>query len=303
MIVLQGDAHEPLLTFGEALWDITAEGRTPGGAPANVALHLAALGVDVRLLTRVGDDALGRALTAWLAGTGLGIDHVQLDRELPTGRVHVDASDPLDVNYKIAAPAAWDRIDSDAFLETAGKSPATVVFGSLATRHEVSRASLLALLERAELRIFDANLRPPFDGRDIIERLLRHSDWVKLNEQELVRICGWTGIPEDEPATAGARLRARYGLEALCITLGARGALLIDADGLHIQPGFAVPVIDTIGCGDAFLAAWLAEVLRGAGAQDALLKACAAGALVATQSGASGAVSPDAIEALIATAG
>lgn len=303
MIVPQAHAREPLLTFGEALWDITADDRKPGGAPANVALHLAALGIEVRLLTRVGDDALGRELTAWLAGNRVDIKHIQLDRELPTGRVHVDASDPLNVNYEIAAPAAWDRIDSDAFLDTDGKSPGTVVFGSLAARRKTSRASLLALLERAQLRVFDANLRPPFDGRDIIERLLGHSDWVKLNEQELGRICGWVGIAEDEPATAGARLRAHYGLEALCITLGARGALLIDADGLHRQPSFHVPVIDTIGCGDAFLAAWLAAAWRGANARDALLKACAAGALVATQAGASGAVSPDAIEALIAQAG
>ncbi len=303
MIVPQAHAREPLLTFGEALWDITAEDRKPGGAPANVALHLAALGVEVRLLTRVGDDPPGRELTAWLAGNRIDVNYIQLDRELPTGRVHVDASDPLNVNYEIAAPAAWDRIDAAAFLGTAGKPPGTVVFGSLAARQQASRASLLTLLESAELRVFDANLRPPFDGRDIIERLLGHSDWVKLNEQELGRICGWVGIAEDEPATAGARLRAHYGLEALCITLGARGALLIDADGLHRQPGFEVPVIDTIGCGDAFLAAWLAAALRGAGARDALQNACAAGALVATQAGASGAVSPEAIEALISNAG
>ena len=288
-----------ILCFGEVLWDITAEGRKPGGAPANVALQLAALGVETQLLTRVGNDALGAELTAWMADTGIDVSHVQVDDELPTGRVAVDATDPLNVSYEIAAPAAWDRINSETLIRPEKQDPAAVVFGSLAARHSVSRASLLALLEHSDLRVFDVNLRPPFDARETVEQLLEYSDWVKLNESECDLISSWLGIDDDIEKAATA-IRMQFGLDLLCVTLGEHGALLIDADGVHRQIGFKVQVVDTIGCGDAFLAALLAETLRGASTADALRMACAGGALVATHAGANKPITFDALQTLIA---
>lgn len=274
------------------------DGRRPGGAPLNVAMRLASLGIDTDLLSRVGDDEAGRALTAFIAANGVATRFIQRDTRYPTGVVHVDATDPHAVRYDIAAPAAWDFIDADEFL-AAWEGPVPVlVYGSLAARDHVTRESLLRLVDRTELPVFDVNLRPPFDDRPTVEDLLHRSRWAKLNEAELALVGEWAsagrGVAEALPAIA-----SHYGLEAVCVTLGGDGALLWFDGRVHTQEPFRVEVVDTIGCGDAFLAAWLAGMLGGATPPEALLRGSAVGALVAAQAGANPVVTAADIDRLI----
>lgn len=287
-----------VLCYGEALWDLAPGGKTPGGAPTNVALHLARLGVDVRLLSRVGIDDLGRELLDYLTAEGLATDSIQIDQRHPTGRVLVDTSDPHAVRYEIVEPAAWDFIDVGDLPEYPAHAVTVVVFGSLATRNTVSRASLFRLLGQSGLKVFDVNLRPPFVDRAIIEQLLVHADWVKLNDEELELLGGWHGATGPPEHTLRA-LSRRYGLETVCLTLGSRGALMLYQDQVFRQAAFAVRVVDTIGCGDAFLAFWLSQMLGGRSPQEALTLACAVGALVATREGANPVIDESEIRALI----
>lgn len=283
-----------ILCFGEALWDLPPGGMVPGGAPMNVALRLQRLGAPVKLLTRVGDDDLGRRLTTYMAEQGLDTDRVQVDAQHPTGRVLVDLSDPREARYDVEQPAAWDFIANDP----AQVDPDVLVFGSLAARSAGSRTTLLALLETARLRVFDVNLRPPFVERALIEKLLARADWIKLNEHELDRIADWSRIGGDRDRRM-AGLAERYALGAVCVTLGGDGALLLHAGVHHRHLGYAVAVVDTIGCGDSFLACWLWEMLGGAEPGAALERACALGALVATRPGANPAIAESDIRALI----
>ncbi len=283
-----------ILCFGEALWDLPPGGMVPGGAPMNVALHLKRLGAPVSLLTRVGNDNLGERLLAYLADQGLATDRVQIDPRHPTGRVLVDLSDPQEARYEIEQPAAWDFIERDR----AQTDPDVLVFGSLAARHEVSRATLRELIEAARLRVFDVNLRPPFVDRERIEALLKSSNWIKLNEHELDLLADWSRIGGDRDRRI-AGLAARYGLDAVCVTLGGDGALLLHAGALIEQPGFDVEVVDTIGCGDSFLARWLWGMLSAETPPEALRRACALGALVATRDGANPSIEEREIRALI----
>lgn len=289
-----------VLCFGEALWDLIPGGRLPGGAPMNVALRLAALGVDTRFLSRVGDDELGRELVAYMEKNDLRTDHVQTDSHLPTGCVNADTSNPHSVHYEIVAPAAWDRIDANDYLDAAGSVTDVVVFGSLAARHDVSRRSLMQLLERARLKIFDVNLRPPFTARELVEPLLQTSNWVKLNEHELAAVSAWLGVDDTDEHVLAA-VAAHYALDVVCITRGAEGATVYSQGALITQPAFDVDVVDTIGCGDAFLSTWLAHLLEGGKPAQALRRACAAGAIVASRPGANALVTDAMIDELIGT--
>ena len=285
--------------FGEALWDVTPDGRTPGGAPMNAALRLAAFGIDTKLLTRVGDDDAGHELVDYMAANGLVIDHVQIDSDRPTGRVNIDTASPESVTYEILAPAAWDFIDADEYLASVDALCEVLVFGSLAARADTSRRSLMQLLNAAQLRVFDVNLRPPFDARDTVEPLLHAAKWAKFNEDELGIIAQWLGMTGSAQEILAA-LREHYGIDIVCATFGCRGAVML-YEGVEItHPGFAVPVVDTIGCGDAFLGAWLAQMLEGAEPAPALETACAAGAAVAAAAGANPEVTDAMIRAIIA---
>ena len=290
-----------VLCFGEALWDVTPDGRTPGGAPMNVALRLAGFGVDTQLLTRVGNDEPGRELLKFLAGHGLATEHIQVDSRMPTGRVNVDMSTPESVSYEILVPAAWDFVDADEYLASVGTPCEIVVFGSLAAREPTSRGSLMRLLEHAQLGIFDVNLRPPFDERAAIEPLLRAANWAKLNEDELAVVAQWLGV-SGSPRQMLVAIGEQYEIDLVCATFGGRGAMMLHEGAVIEQQGFDVAVVDTIGCGDAFLGAWLAQMLDGVEPAQALERACAAGAVVASAAGANPAVTDAMIDAVIASA-
>jgi fructokinase len=287
-----------VLCIGEALWDLLPTGRVPGGAPMNVALRLAAFGARSRLLTRVGCDDAGRELVSYMEGLGLDTSHIQFDAERPTGYVAVDTRDLHAPRYDIAAPVAWDFIDADEYLAQSDEPVDVVVYGSLAARHSVARDSQFRLLEHARLRIFDVNRRPPFDDRELIERLLAVADWAKVNEDELAHVQRWHGLALDIP-DAIRWLAEHYELDVVCVTLGAGGAMLLRNGHLYPQAAFEVEVVDTIGCGDAFLGALLAGLLDGGDPAAALERACAAGAIVARHAGGNPELREDDIRAML----
>jgi fructokinase len=285
--------------FGETLYDLLPAGKAPGGAPMNVALHLTRRGLQAHLISRVGQDALGDELLAYLQGQGLDTRFLQRDPHYPTGTVAVDMSDPTEVRYEIVQPVAWDHIHlPSSGRETLAQADA-LVFGSLALRQPVSAATLQALLDEAQgLKVFDINLRPPFVDWETIDRCLHAADLAKVNEHELASLGQRLGLPAGE-ADILRGLQARYGLRGLILTQGAAGAAWFAGETFVQQPGFAVKVADTIGSGDAFLAAFLSRYLRGEAPADCLHYACATGALVASYPGANPPISEGEIEEMM----
>ena len=287
--------------FGEMLWDVLPTGRQPGGAPLNVAVHLHNFGLEAQIISRVGHDDLGTELLAFVESKGISACYVQRGETHLTGVVKANVSDHMEVTYQIVKPVAWDYIQYNDALSELVETAEVFVFGSLAARQAPSRETLYRLLQQAKLKVFDVNLRPPHYSRDVVTYLLKQADVVKLNHHELAEIMDWFGVSSDEE-TALRWLAERFQLQAVCVTKGANGAILWVEQQLYRSPGIAVQVQDTIGSGDAFLAALLRGWLAGQPPADYLAFACAAGSLVASYQGATPAISEAQVRNLAATA-
>lgn len=275
-----------VLCVGEILWDALPEGLFLGGAPFNVACHLRATGTPVSMVSRVGDDRLGDEALRRAARFGVAVDLVQADPALPTGFVRVNVDESGNPDYEILAPAAWDEIvPSEALLARAGGARA-IVFGTLAQRAPTSRATIERLWDTPALMVYDVNLRPPHDDREVVRRSLARADVVKLSVRELEQIAGWFGLSgSTRQLTAG--LAESFACSTVCVTRGSEGAALWRDGRWTEHAGFQVEVKDTVGAGDAFLAVLLAGLLAGPEDDEALLQhANLIGAYVATQFGA-----------------
>ncbi|PRY05708.1 fructokinase [Pontibacter ummariensis] len=286
-----------IFSFGESLWDCLPDGRQPGGAPMNIALHLHRLGAPVRLISRIGEDALGQELADYLRQHSLHLDFLQTDPIHPTGTVAVTLAENGDAAYDIVQPVAWDFIAEEAALQAVEQN--MIVYSSLASRNETSRNTLLHLLPRTSFRAFDLNLRPPFYDQELIETLGRKADLLKMNGEEFALLKAWYGAKDVSAEEALKKISTALENPMICVTAGSEGAWLLQEGQVYFQPAFKVQVKDTIGAGDAFLAALLKQLLESAPPQQCLQYACAVGAFVASKEGANPAYTPQDIDAML----
>jgi fructokinase len=274
-----------VLCIGEILWDMLPRGPYLGGAPFNVACHLNRLGVEAIFASRVGHDAPGENAILKMKQMGISTKSIQHDQRHPTGVVNVAFDSDENPIYDIVQDVAWDYLQLTEPLKLAAKESDAVIFGSLAQRHAQSRQTIRQILDVVPLRIFDVNLRPPFDSREIVEASLMKAEIVKLNEEELMTLAGWFDLPSDlNKASIG--LCDRFDCETICVTRGQHGSALWHEQNWMEYPGFKIQVKDAIGAGDAFLAALIYGLLSGKDHKEMLEYANAVGAYVAGCSGA-----------------
>jgi fructokinase len=284
-------------TFGEILWDCLPSGRHPGGAPFNVAAHIAQLGVSVSLLSAVGQDALGEEILEVAKNKGVNIEYVDRARVgLGTGTVLATVDALGNATYEIVQPVAWDEIIVSAEAVAAVAKAGAFIFGSLASRSPFNLGQLDRLLEvNGPLKFFDVNMRPPFGDPKRIVELAARAEVLKLNHDEVGQIASWletgetTSNPPDNPeavAKACATLSKATNTPRICVTMGAAGAALWDRGQLATALAPKVVVKDTVGAGDAFMAGLIVGLTRGADTQIVLDTACRLGAIVASHDGA-----------------
>jgi fructokinase len=268
--------------FGEILWDVFPQKALPGGALMNVCIHLHKLGFQTKLISAIGNDKAGADLKAYLHQELKDVSLIQIKNHLATGKVMVNLDDPLNARYEIVKPVAYDEIDNPT---VSLKEDDALVFGSLASRGRYTKNTLLKLLEKSCLKIFDINLRAPHYTEASLKQFLKLADWVKLNDDEFELVCSWYQLnPQDESILQ--ILAALWDVKLICVTRGGKGAVLY-IDGQTFQhSGFQVEVVDTVGAGDAFLAALIHSYQIGYTPEIMLNNACALGAFVAGKSGA-----------------
>jgi fructokinase len=273
-----------VVIFGEMLWDCLPSGPVAGGAPMNVALNLHQLGLESRLISAIGNDADGRNLLEFLNSFEIPTDLIQTNLEHETSKVLVDNSDPENIKYTIVSPVAWDFIQWNEEMDQAVEDADAFVFGSLGVRNTESLKTLLHLLHHPVLRIFDANLRPPFYDFEVIETLLGYADVLKINEDELEIFADYF---KTEPTVESlcSHLDQHFPMEIICVTRGSKGALIYQKSVITEHQGYKVKVEDSIGAGDAFLSGFVKTYLDDKSPEEILDYACKIGAFVATQKG------------------
>ncbi len=254
-------AHDPRpVVFGEVLFDRFPDGSAVlGGAPFNVAWHLQAFGARPLFISRVGADPLGEDIRAAMAAWGMDTAGLQTDPTRPTGTVEVTFAGG-EPRYDIVPGRAYDAVDAGALPPLEAVS--ALYHGSLALREEASRGAWQRLRQGAGAPVFvDVNLRDPWWDPDTLPRLLEGARWAKLNDDELRRLAPVAG---DLGAQARA-LREARALDLLVVTQGGDGVTAFAADGDTVQvlPERNIPVVDTVGAGDAFASVLLLGLTRG----------------------------------------
>jgi fructokinase len=259
---------DPIVGIGEVLWDIYPDGRkVAGGAPFNFAFHCNQLGHNAAIVSRVGNDDLGRELRARVRELGLSDKQIQTDRKLPTGTVRVTVDRSGQPTYAIDTGAAWGNLEWTSSLVDLSLQAVALCHGTLALREgmasrEVIDEMALRVAKRGGLTIYDVNLRGKSADRPD-DRATFRSRWLKVNDEELGSLmCGmsestYAGVTagnEKEMREPRSTNKQRADL-ALIVTRGAAGAEMFGQGFHYREKAPAVTVVDTVGAGDAFTAA------------------------------------------------
>jgi ribokinase len=250
-----------------------------GGKGFNQAVAARRLGADVAICGRVGDDEFGRRFLAALDGFRIERRAVVVDATTGTGvaSIIVDADGE---NAILQAPRANRALGpADVAVETLFEGAAVAML-----QLETSMPAALEFARRA--RAAGAmTLLNPAPAAPVPPELLELTDVVVPNLIEARALTAIDGEGIDGAFTMAEALR-RTGPRWAVVTLGGRGAVLADDGGTAYTPAFRVPVVDTVGAGDAFCAALAVRIAEGASVAEAMPFACAAGALAATRPGA-----------------
>jgi ribokinase len=268
----------------------------PGGKGANQAFAVSRLGANVAMVGRVGMDVFGTNLIENLKHNKVDTSRVLQDDSAATGTA-VIVVDAQGQNSIVLSPGANGKVSpSDAESALFGGPSASSGQGAslLLLQFEIPIETVVhaaRLAKEKGLRV----LLNPAPAHAVPDELLRSADFLLPNETELRLL---TGQPVSDLASAetAARLLISRGAANVIVTLGANGALIVNAEGAKHIPSFKVDVVDTTAAGDAFIGGFATALLAKKPLEEAVQFACACGAVAVTRFGAQPSL-PTAVEA------
>ncbi|HOP57369.1 MAG TPA: carbohydrate kinase [Bacillota bacterium] len=281
------------------LKDVPIFRRQAGGAPANVAAAVARLGGRSVVLSKLGNDPFGDFLIDEMKKTGIDTSYIKHTDEASTGLAFVSLKPDGNRDFCFYRnPSAdmllsQDEIDLDIFEEGDILHFCSIDLVDFPVRKAHEKAIGIAK-EKRLIVSFDPNIRLSLwenkeELREIVRRFIPLSDILKISEDELEFITGKKDI-------TGALSSLFIGdVKVIVYTMGANGSAVYTKDRTFVHDGFVVDAIDTTGCGDAFIGAFLYMILSGSLTKESLGKSDyqkilefsnAVGSLVATKKGA-----------------
>ncbi|WP_110112218.1 aminoimidazole riboside kinase [Bacillus sp. CGMCC 1.16541] len=257
-----------VISLGEALIDFIPLDETnltyqksPGGAPANVAVGVARLGLPSTFLGKVGNDVLGRFLQDTLKSYGVNTSELTLTEEARTGAVFVTLAENGERSFDFYIDPSADRfLREDEVNEDVFNQHRILHFGTISMISEPSRSATIKAVKFAKEQdvvvSFDPNIRLTLwkDEEKLKETILEmipYADVLKISEEELAFI---TGIEDIEQ---GIEALAHYEIPLLIVTLGAEGSYAIAKNARVKVEAMKVNAVDTTGAGDAFVSGML----------------------------------------------
>ncbi|WP_041946221.1 ribokinase [Variovorax paradoxus] len=251
----------------------------PGGKGANQAVSCAREGGRVAMIGCVGADAHGQALREALVRDGIDTAALHTSSSEPTGTALILVEDSGQ-NRIVMIPGANAQVEIDeAVLRQQLQGTAFLVTQFEIPMDQVARA--IAVAHGAGCKV----LLNPSPVQPIAEPLWPQIDTLVVNEIEAQALCGQPADSPQEAALAGQALRAK-GIARVVVTLGARGAVAIDADGARHHPAPKVQAVDTTAAGDTFLGALAVALGEGQSFDEAVRLGIRAAALCIQQPGA-----------------
>ena len=287
-----------IAAFGELLWDLLPAGKVLGGAPTNFIYRINSFGDQGTLLSKVGNDKAGRDARAALRNLGLSDENIQTDYEFPTGSVKVKIDEQGLVDFNIITDVAYDHIEINTEMIDAFSQADCVCFGTLVQRYGISKNTLRELIHESPdvIKFLDVNLRKKCYTAATLEDSLRMANILKANDEELLIIRDLLGLKNENLHDLAKEALETFKLDIILCTLGSNGAFCLTKDGFfYYDPGYQITLGDTVGSGDAFSAGFIHYFMNGQPIDEALRFGNAAGAMVATTTGATSPISKEQI--------
>jgi ribokinase len=268
----------------------------PGGKGANQAVAAAKLGAPTTLIGRIGKDAFGDALKAFLTVQGIDLNFLRQTTEAHTGTAIITVAKAD--NTIVVIPGA------NAFVDAADVAAPMLAKGDIAvSQFEIPLPAISAFFKRARAAEATTILNPA-PAIEFDAEMLGLVDILILNESEL-GLLAKTGLrdTDDHVRFVEAARSLRAGKDnIICVTLGRRGVVALVNDEPLIIPGRAVEAVDTTGAGDCFVGAVAAQLAGGKSIRDALVYANAAASICVQRMGAAPSMPSNAeVEALSAS--
>ncbi len=260
--------------LGRRIVEVSAFRPKPGGAPANVAVAAARLGARSAFIGKVGDEAFGHHLAEILRQEGVEVRGMQYDQDARTGMAFIAMPDENTAEFVFYRnPGADMRLRADELDRELLQETRAFHFGSLSLGQEPSRSATLEAArlarEAGALISFDVNYRPtlwssPQAAYDQVMATIPHANLLKVNEVELALLAG------SEDLDAASKALLEKGPDLCVVTLGPDGSYFRVAEGGEHVPAFKVQTVDAVGCGDAFVAGLLCQLVVDADWRDQL---------------------------------
>lgn len=278
-----------IAAFGELLWDLLPNRKVLGGAPANFIYRINSFGDNGTLLSKVGNDKAGREAREALKRLGVSDENIQTDYEFPTGSVKVKIDNFGNADYNIITDVAYDHIEINAEMIDAFSQASCVCFGTLVQRYGISKNTLRELIHESPdvVKFLDINLRNNCYTAASIEESLKMANILKTNDEELLITKNLLNLKHENLKELAQETIEKYNLEIILCTLGSNGAFcLTNDDVFYYDSGYQISLGDTVGSGDAFSAGFVHYYMNDRPIDEALSFGNAAGAMVATTTGA-----------------
>ena len=262
---------ELLIDFVPTVTGVGLEGaetfrKAAGGAPANVAVGVARLGVTSAFMGKVGEDGFGHFLADTLAGAGVDTGPLLFAAGAPTSLAFVSLAADGDREFLFYRHTAADTLFAPEEVDEAAISGCKVLhYGSISLIGEPSRSATLHAIERARQhgarRSYDPNLRLALWPDAAAARAglllgLRQAEIMKIGAEEVEFLTGEADVER------GVRSLWHDEMLLVAVTAGKAGCTWFTREASGVVPGYAVAAVDTTGAGDAFTAGLLAEWVR-----------------------------------------